>query len=794
MSISATPIINSFVGGELSPHLDGRTDHEKYYAGCRRLENFIPRPHGSVYKRPGTRFIAAAARQGAPVRLMSFDFNATESQSYVLELGDGVMRFHTSSGTVLDGTTGAPCEIPTPWTGDMVWDVNHVQKADVLYLAHPDTAPRKLVRAAHDDWSLVELDTAWPGSGLTVEPDGGGAVTHGSAGAQVAVPQDTSFEVCHVVRGLDLDGAERFFLYKGAGVWPPGAARTLTFAASPSHDADEIEPVYSGGALQDAYWKIVDTADSRPTAWGPDGDGTAQWPAVVGLYEDRLVFGATRARPLTLWMSRTGAHEDFRLNTASFVDGVQEDPLDDDAIEITLSGSRVNPIRWIADQEELLVGTNAGELKVWSGLDGEGMTPAKVQRKRQSSHGSAPLPAEAVSGAVLFVSRGGRKLRQMAYDIASYKYASPELTLLAEHVTGPGIKDMAFAREPDGVLWVVRRDGVLAACTYLPEQEVTAWHRHVLGGGGRVESVTSIPGRGGDEVWLAVRRTVDGQARRYLERLDPPFDGGARHGGEAADAAGAFLVDCGLSNAAPLDTAVVDAATGRVRCTCRGLAVAEGDAVRVEGALGWEELHGVGFTAADVDVAEGAFSLMRDGAWFDGSSLPPLAGGGTCYRRIAGGVLRGLDHLEGESVSVLLDGAVLAPRTVQDGAVPLPRAGWKVHAGYAYGAVLQPMRLEVARATGTSQTKRKRIMGVTLRFRHTVGGRVCPGDDVADKYERILAHRVPARAGEPPALFSGDREVRFASGWERDGLFTVRQDDPLPMSIICCVPQMQGER
>lgn len=154
----------------------------------------------------------------------------------------------------------------------------------------------------------------------------------------------------------------------------------------------------------------------------------------------------------------------------------------------------------------------------------------------------------------------------------------------------------------------------------------------------------------------------------------------------------------------------------------------------------------------------------------------------------------GLSHLEGRSVDILLDGAVLPGQTVSGGAVSLPRPAWKVHVGFGYGAVLQPMRMEIATATGTSQTKRKRIMGVTLRFRQTVGGKVCPGDDVADKYERLLMHTLPARGGESPRLFSGDREVRLASGYDRDGLFTIRQDDPLPMTVVCCVPQVQGER
>lgn len=839
MSVSASPIINAFTGGELSPHLDGRTDHEKYYTGCRRLENFIPRPHGSVCKRSGTRFIALAGAQGSAARLVSFDFNGTESQSYVIEMGDGFLRFFTGGGVVLKadapawaaGTAYAPgayvarggavyrClaehtaaadsepgagagwagawaadaayRIPSPWGAAAIWGVNHVQSCDVLYLVHPDTAPRKLVRRAHDDWTLEELDYRMPGHDLAVVATGGASPACATSGAaHLRLPAGRTFEVATIVRALDPQGTAGWYMYKGAGVYlTEKSAINLLFRDEPDHAKNQIESMYVGSELQGGFWKLLDGDEAMPSAFG-----AGQWPAVVGLYEDRLVLGATRSRPLTLWMSRTGAHEDFRMNTASFVDGVQDQPLDDDAIEITLSGSRVNPVRWVADQEELLVGTNAGELKVWSGLEGEGMTPAKVQRKRQSSHGSAAVRPEPVSGAVLFVSRSGRKVREMAYDIASYKYASPELTLLAEHVTGPGLREMAFAREPDGVLWTVRNDGLLAACTYLREQGVVAWHRHLLGGDGRCESVATVPGPEGDEVWLLVRREAEGGGvLRTVERLDPVFDAGERAGGRAQDAAGGFFMDCGLSNCARVDDVETEADTGRVRVFAQGLGARDGDQVLLEGLAGLEALCGVPFTVGGADPATGSFLLLADGAWVRGAALPAHRGGGTCWRRLPAGPLGGLDHLEGREVCVLLDGALQGAQRVQGGAVALPRAGWKVHVGLPYSAVLQPMRLEVGGAAGTSQTRRKRIMGVTVRLRQTVGGRVCPGDDVADKYERLLPHTAPVRAGTAPPLLDGDREVRLASGYDRDGLFTIRQDDPLPMTVVCCVPQVQGE-
>jgi hypothetical protein len=675
--------------------LDGRTDHEKYYAGCRRLENFIPRPHGSVFRRPGTRFIAPVKDEAVPVRLLPFDFNGTSSQSYVIEMGGGVLRFYMDGGLVLDAE-GAPYEVPAPWSGEDIWSVNAVQSADVLYLVHPKVRPHKLTRAAHADWTLAPMAFAWPGSDVQLK---GG---HGKQGDTMTLPKGTLFESSWMVQGRDGEGNAEYFRYIGEHQCDALDAETVvTFKDSPGADnTTHIESVRdSGGTVRTKFWKKVDQHHTMPEDWKDES-----WPSCVGFYEDRLVLAATPEKPLTVWLSRTGEYEDFRLNTSPYEKGVQGDPLDDDAIEIVLSGSRVNPIQWVMDQDSLLVGTNTSEVKVWSGVDGEGMTPAKCQRKRQSAHGSAALPAQLVSNAVLFVSRSGRKVREMSFDFSSYSYNAPELTLLAEHITGGGIRDMDYAREPDGVLWCARRDGQLVACTYLREENVRAWHRHPIGGDGRAESVAVIPGPKGDEVWLVVRRTVGGTVRRYVERLDPNFDSLNQQ-----DAREAFFVDSGLS------------------------------------------YHG---------EAKTEFS--------------------------------GLEHLEGEEVAVLADGCVLGRQRVQGGTVALGRPAQVAHVGLPYSSILQPMRLEAGSPGGTAQTKRKRVMGVTVRFMDAVGGSVCAGDDRQGKYEEIIPHTQPVRGGEAPRLFAGDKQVRLSGGFDRDGLFTVRQDDPLPMTVVCCVPEVQG--
>ena len=46
-----TAALNSFVSGEFSAKLDGRTDFEKYSSGCKTLQNMLVHPQGAAARR-----------------------------------------------------------------------------------------------------------------------------------------------------------------------------------------------------------------------------------------------------------------------------------------------------------------------------------------------------------------------------------------------------------------------------------------------------------------------------------------------------------------------------------------------------------------------------------------------------------------------------------------------------------------------------------------------------------------------------------------------------------------------
>jgi hypothetical protein len=135
--------------------------------------------------------------------------------------------------------------------------------------------------------------------------------------------------------------------------------------------------------------------------------------------------------------------------------------------------------------------------------------------------------------------------------------------------------------------------------------------------------------------------------------------------------------------------------------------------------------------------------------------------------------ITGLNHLEGETVQIAGDGTTRTEKTVSGGSITTDLGVAKAHIGYAYDSIVETMRMEAGADDGIAQGKIKRIHGVTIRFLDTFGADVGPDTNNLDS--------ISFDAG---VLFSGDKEINFPSGYENEARIVVRQDEPLPMSII----------
>jgi hypothetical protein len=260
--------------------------------------------------------------------------------------------------------------------------------------------------------------------------------------------------------------------------------------------------------------------------------GVRGYPRAIASYSDRLVFASTTHQPLTIWFSATGRYETFDPGTG----------LDDESFAYTLGRAAQDPILWLVNtQRRGLIAGTTGALMELVPLDAaSAITPSNPPTVSNTlAIPAAALPPVLADNVLLMVQRNSRKIREVLYSVDADALVAPDLTLFADHVTAGGVTALAWMTQPYTLLWAARTDGTLLALTYDRNYQVVAWSRHTLGGAGAVESLCAVPGTGGDELWLAVRRTVDANTVRYVEYL-APWDCGT-------DPCDAHFVDSGLS-------------------------------------------------------------------------------------------------------------------------------------------------------------------------------------------------------------------------------------------------------
>ena len=145
------------------------------------------------------------------------------------------------------------------------------------------------------------------------------------------------------------------------------------------------------------------------------------------------------------------------------------------------------------------------------------------------------------------------------------------------------------------------------------------------------------------------------------------------------------------------------------------------------------------------------------------------------YSGAATATITGLAHLEGKEVAILADGAVHARRTVSGGQVTLTKAASKVHVGLPFTSelVTLPMLIEIdAAGGGRPKNLAKAYVRVIESGRFLLG----PADG-----------RLDPSAPAGTAIASGQVEATLPGSWNLDGQLAVRQQDPLPLTVVAMV-------
>lgn len=522
-----------------------------------------------------------------------------------------------------------------------------------------------------------------------------------------------------------------------------------------------------GSATSATATVIKAFGDTDPTPSWREGAWSTKngYPGAVMFSGQRAIFAGSTSYPHHVWCSKIGDYENMTPGTTAA-----------DAFWYEIACDAVASIRWLASVGNIIVGTVNSEYRVMGPDSTEVISQDNVDAVPKSRKGSANIQALNMGSVVLFVQRlgkptnNGQKVIELVYKYENDAYAGNDLTILADHITKPGIVDWAFQANPHPIVWVVRSDGVLLGLTYDREQNVIGWHRHPTDG--LVESVAVIPGETQDQVWLSVNRTIGGATKRYIEYM-MPF--------EFEDQEDAFHVDCGLTYTGAVKTITGATQANPVVVTMASHGLANGTHVQIKGVLGMTELNGRVYTLANVATNTAELEHV------DGTAYTAYTSGGTA--QVAVDSISGLDHLEGEEVVIFADGAIYPPATVASGAISLDQPASVIHAGLNYDSLLETMDIQPGPEIGSSVGKTKKVVSMIISLSDTLGGWAGTDED----YLQPIIHRTTEDdLGAAPPLYTGDYSMdSILSEHAREARIVIKQTGPGPMTVLAITPTME---
>ena len=742
----------NFSSGELSPKMLGRFDLSAYYSGCRRVENFIPQVVGSAQYRTGFKYVAKTAGNN-PAFLYTFEYN---NFLFLLEFTNLKVRFYQDNGQVretaqvITGITNTNPAVVT-YSG-----ADNYTNGDSIYIEGVSGMPEVNGR----EFTVANVNT---GSN-TFELSGINSTAYGTYVSDGEVSVIT--EVVTPFTTADLFTLK--FAQNGLNLYithPTYNPRILTFTSATS-------------------WALTSHAPAGITL------SSGNYPSAVSFFEQRLIYGGTNNSPQTLYFSKSVDANAFTVGTA-----------DDDGIVYTVNGDN-NSIQWLRGTDKFLaIGVFGDVLKATGGLD-DVITPSSISIKPSNSYGVADINPIGRGTQIFYVQNNSLILRSFEYDFESDGYIPVDRNIIADHITKSGMKQIAFQEGRPNIVWATRNDGVLIGMTIEDTESISGWHKHTTDG--EFISAASPPREGNyNQLWVCVKRGTDYFIEYMVDEPEYPLFSDYFTGDKDADEE----IYRNLMFEAQKDYIHLDSALSYdgseyasvtltpAASTGTGITFTAGGAVFTSDMVGRElwrkSVTGVetgraritAYTSSTVVTCE----ILED---FDSTSAIPI---GEWF--LTADTLVGLDHLEGKTVSVVADGGQHPQATVEDGIITLDRQASVVHVGLPYTGWLVTMDLEGATQAGSSQTKRKSVVAVGIRFLNSL---FCKFGTNYYKLNQIYMRTGSMNMDRPPLPYTGDRKEVYGNnpndeidgGWERAKYVIISQDLPFPCNIQLLVPYM----
>jgi hypothetical protein len=738
--------------------LDGRTDIAKYANGCKKLQNFLIHAHGGATRRPGTEFISEVKNSANATRLIPFEFNV--EQAYVLEFGNLYFRIYRNGGQIV--SSGSAVEVTTTYTSAQLSELKFTQSADVMYVVHPSHPVRKISRTGHTAWTIADVDFR-RGPMLDQNTTATTFTASARTGSVTITASTNTFASTDVGRLVKFyDGFAKITAFTNA--------TTVTAAVQENEDLrTELMPSYTATTIKfhegdpsstglEHNDRITDSdanfvlegfkVGQTVTISGASNGGNNQTGLViVQVTSDTILFAPSNdlvnenaGQSITM-TGNLGATADWSLGAFSDTTG---HPACITFFEqrLVLANTATQPQTIFFSVSGDFEDYNAGTLDTSSLIYTIGSNQVNVIRYLTASR--ALLVG--TSGGEFVVRASSDEpisptntqiLRQASYGSANIQPVGVANVVLFVQRAKRKLRELVYSFGSDSyfapdltILSENITEGLIKEIALQQEPDNIVWC--VL--------------ENGKLVGMTYRREEEVVAWHDHEMGGTFTDGGTTYGYGFVESLATI----------PSSTRTEDEVYVVVARTING-----GTKRYVE------RLKPIDF---GTDVQDAFF--VDSGLTYSGSAATTISG---------------LDHLEGQTVKILGNGATHTDKTVSSGSITLDRAVTKAHIGLSYNSVLQTMRIDAGGAQGTSQGKIKRVNDVTVRVYRSLGLRVGSSESQTD----LIPFRTSASPMDKPVtMFTGDKEVEFDGGYETDGHVVVSQAQALPLTVLALYPRL----
>ena len=723
MASTLRTVYTNFASGELNPLLVTRTDANAYFSGAKTLRNWYLLDEGGIMRRPGTTYKATLPGES---RVIPFIFSNDELAVFVLS--NNRLDVYGSDGAAIQTNITSNCN----WTTAQLFELNFAQFGDTVFLTHRNNAIREIKRTSATSFTVsafaFEEDTSvsvggvnkstqpfykYAAAGLTITLS-----SHATGTGRTATASADFFTTNHVNTYLKINGKQVFI-----------TARTNATEAT----VTVIEDVVSTGPHADFEEQLISAERGFPQA--------------VTFHDNRLYFGGVRDAPAAVVGSRVGEYLNFAVGTG----------LADQAINVFVSGDRVNEIRHLVSSRNLQVLTDGGEYFVPTSTDTSAVTPANITFLRQTPYGCSRAKPIIFDGATLYAQKNGKAIREYLFSDVENAYASTSISILASHLVKAPV-DMAMitgtTTRPEQFAFFTNNDGTLGLFHSVRAEKIAGWTQWSTKTNDEFTSITAI----NENLFCVVKRQLEGGTVYTLEKFAEQDD-------LTLDCSGTTTVN---QQGSPLINGASQTGTS-VNVDGYTTAPNTGDVITIAGITGSYEIQTVTPTAS-------GHTVVLDQA------LASSPGDNAVITITSGRVHNSPAHLTQETVNAV-DGTFSLGSFVTSASDTITfdvahNAG--VVVGFNYEPSLETMPIDREVANGPLTGQIKRISRAVIDLSDSLNVALQAADSTA---KSLVIRDVNFDVAAPVAKVTGKKEFFFL-GYDREPTLKITQTAPLPLKVL----------